>query len=240
MPRVSLQDSAKYSSGSGLPYFTLANDKDTARVRFMFESMEDLNDTNYVCHEVEVGDKKKYVNCLREYNDPKDACPFCAANIATKQVLFIPLYDVDEDKVKVWQRSAAFATKKFPSLLSRYKNFPSHIFEIERNGVKGDQRTTYELFEQDDDDTTLQDLPEIPDLEALGMILDKSAEDMEYYLEEETFPPEDDEDVKPRRSKDSRRSRNDDEEEEVRPRRTEDRGRRTAVKDKRRNREDTF
>ena len=66
----------------------------------------------------------------------------------------------------------------------------SQIFEIERSGKTGDQGTTYNIYRTEDpaDDKTLEDF-EMP--EVLGYkVLDKTAEEMEYYLENGDFPAE--------------------------------------------------
>jgi hypothetical protein len=80
----------------------------------------------------------------------------------------------------------------------------SHIVEIERNGKENDTKTTYELYDIDRDETTLEDLPEVPEILG-GIVMDKSAHDMYYYLEsgdDHEFPPEgEDVGVRRRRSK---------------------------------------
>ena len=68
----------KYGGHGGAGYFSLKNDKDVARVRFLYNSADDIE--GYAVHEVEIDGKKRYVNCLREYNQPLDTCPFCAAS----------------------------------------------------------------------------------------------------------------------------------------------------------------
>jgi hypothetical protein len=77
--------------------------------------------------------------------------------------------------------------------------------DVERHGKKGDTGTVYEVYETGCDDTTLEDLPEIPEI--LGtIILDKTAEDMEYYLDNECFPNND---GAPQRSSSARNERAD-------------------------------
>lgn len=197
MPRFRYDEADKYGGNGGAGFFSLKNDKDVARVRFMYNGIEDVS--GYAVHQVEIEGKKRYVNCLREYNDPKDKCPFCRANMFTQAKLFIPIYNIDEDKVQVWERGKKFIGK-ISSICSRYQNTVSHVFEIERNGAKGDTSTTYEIYEISDDETTLEDLPEFAD--PLGsMILDKSADDMEFFLDNEYFPPEGDEPVRRRDSR---------------------------------------
>lgn len=189
MARFNAETADKYGGQGGAGYFSLKNDKDVAQVRFMYDSVDDIE--GYAVHEVEIDGKKRYVNCLREYNEPKDKCPFCRANMFTTAKLFIPIYNIDQDRVQVWERGKNFIGK-ISSICARYPHVVSHKFEIERNGQKGDTSTTYEIYEVGSDDITLEDLPEQQNV--LGtLVLDKSADDMEFYLDNKYFPPEGDE-----------------------------------------------
>lgn len=183
----------RYGGQGGGGYFSLKDNGDIAVVRFMYDSIDDFN--GYAVHEVEIDGKKRYVNCLREYNSPIDDCPFCRERKYQTAKFFIPIYNVDEDKVQIWERGKKFASQ-MTSLMSRYSSsnqpFCSQMFEIERQGKKGDTSTTYGIYptKEGPDGTTLDDLPELPNILG-GVILDKSAEDMEYFLESGEFPPED-------------------------------------------------
>lgn len=188
MARFRYDEADKYGGQGGTGFFSLKNDKDVAQVRFMYNSIDDVE--GYAVHQVEIDGKKRYVNCLREYNEPKDVCPFCKANMYTQAKLFIPIYNIDEDKVQLWERGKKFFSK-ISSICARYPNVVSHKFEIERNGKPRETTTTYEIYEVDKDDTTLEDLPDVTS--PLGsVILDKSADDMEFYLDNEYFPPDGD------------------------------------------------
>jgi len=214
MARFNTETADKYGGQGGTGYFSLKNDKDTAQVRFMYNSIDDVE--GYAVHTVDIDDKKRYVNCLREYNQPVDVCPFCREKKQTAAKLFIPIYNIDEQRVQFWERGKKFVSK-ISSICSRYPNVVSHVFEIERNGKKGEQTTTYEIYEIKQDDTKLEDLPEVSD--PLGsVILDKSADDMEFFLDNGYFPP-DDEDM-PVRRRSSRNETEDDREEEHVSRRT--------------------
>lgn len=187
MARFRADEAEHYGGQGGAGYFSLKNDKDTAQVRFMYNSVDDI--TGYAVHEVEIDGKKRYVNCPREYNQPLDACPFCAKKKFTTVKLFIPIYNIDQDRVQIWERGKKFIGR-ISSLCARYPNTVSQIFEIERNGQKGDTQTSYEFYPIEKDDTTLDDLPEVPD--PIGtLVLDKSTDDMEFYLENGYFPPDD-------------------------------------------------
>lgn len=196
MARFNTETADKYGGQGGAGYFSLKNDKDVARVRFMYNGIDDVE--GYAVHQVEIDGKKRYVNCLREYNEPKDKCPFCRENKFTAAKLFVPIYNMDEEKVQVWERGKKFIAK-ISSICARYPDVVSHVFEIERNGKKGEQTTTYEIYEVDKDETTLEDLPEVAD--PLGtIVLDKSADDMEFFLDNGYFPPDGDEAPVRRRS----------------------------------------
>lgn len=188
MPRFYNDTADNYGNYERTSFFSLPNDKDTARIRFMYNNMDDV--FGYAVHEVEVGDKRKQVNCLREYTDPKDVCPFCAAGIPVKAKVYVPLYDVKEETVKIWERGKKYLGT-LSSICSRYasadKPLVSQVFEIERNGKKGDPATTYREYPIDRDNTTLKDLPEVPDV--LGsLVLDKTAEEMSYFVTHREFP----------------------------------------------------
>ena len=220
MGRVNLNDLDKYNSGSNdnkVKWLRLTDDKDTVQVRIMLEDVEDLNDYIYVTHKVTVGAKAKFpnvhINCLREYKDPVEKCPFCESGIAASVRVFLPVYNIEEDEVMFFDRPRSIIGK-IQGLMGRYKDFPSHIFEIERNGEAGDKGTTYEFYEVDDDDVTLDDLPEIP--QVLGSaVLDKTFDDMEYFVQEGAFPStSEDKPVKRRASSKRRQDEDEDTEEE--------------------------
>ena len=187
MARFNVTDADNYGGQGGGGYFSLKNNHDTARVRFMYNGIEDVE--AFSVHELDIpGSKKKLaVNCLREYGSPIDDCPFCKAGKPTRVKYYIPLYNISEGRVEIWERGKQFGNK-LSSMCSRYKNLVSHIFEIERNGEAGDQQTTYEIYEIEQDNTTLEDLPEVT-TEVLGkMVQDRSAEEMQYYLDRNVFP----------------------------------------------------
>ena len=183
--RVSVDDAEKYGGQGGGGYFSLKDDGDTARVRFLYDSIEDVE--GYCVHEVEIGDKKRYVNCLREYGDPVDKCPFCEAKKFTTVKYFVPIYNEDEDRIQTWERGKKFG-KELSSMCAHYPHLVSHLFDVERNGKKGDTGTFYKMYEAGQDDTTL-DAFEVPN--PLGThVLDKTADDMICYLNTGNFPVE--------------------------------------------------
>lgn len=218
MGRLGIEDYENYGNSSNTSFFSLKDDGDVARVRFMYNSAQDI--VGFAAHKIKIDDRDRFVNCLREYNEPVDKCPFCAAHNFQTVKLYVPLYNEDTKEVQLWERGKKFFGK-LGSLCARYSKadvpFVAYQFEIERNGKKGDKETTYEIYRTDDepDNTTLEDLPEIPN--PLGTILmDKTAEEMRYFLENEEFPEN-----SPSVSRGNRRER----EEEPQPTRRTPRGR---------------
>lgn len=197
MARFSVADADKYGGQGGGGFFRLVNDKDVARVRFLYEGIEDVE--GLAVHQVELDGKKRYVNCIREYGQPMDTCPFCAAKMFTTAKYFVPIYNIDEDRVQTWERGKQFGSK-LSSICGRYPKLVSHVFEIERNGKAGDTGTTYEIYPiGDSDDSQLSDF-EVPEVLG-GLVLDKSAEEMSYFLDYGEFPDDDNADASPRRSR---------------------------------------
>lgn len=240
MARFIADDANKYGGQGGRGFFSIKKNHGTKQVRFMYNKVEDVEGMSV--HKINIDGKDRYVNCLREYNDPISACPFCADSSIKKAEarLFVPIYSIDDDEVQIWDRGKTWF-QKITSLCSRYgskDNLVNHIFEIERNGEPNDMKTTYEIYPVDKDDTELSDLPEVTEVLG-GFVLDKTAEDMNYYLEEGEFPPTDD-DFKPVRPDDEdeapvRRREQSNERAERR-----DTGRRTPATNRSRRNEDTF
>lgn len=183
MARFNAQEADNYGNNGGAGFFGLKNHKDTAVIRFMYNTIEDVE--GFSVHEIEVEGKKRYVNCLRDYKDPVDVCPLCAAGAKVHAKLFLHVFDEEEGVVKTWDRGKKFFDK-IASLCTRYNPLVSTPFEIERNGKPNDTKTTYETFAQATDDITLEDLPEVE--EFLGtLILDKTAEELDFFLDNGYF-----------------------------------------------------
>jgi len=187
MARITHEEADRFSSGSNSDWFQLKNDRDVARVQFMHDSIDDIE--VYSVHRVMVGEKERYVNCLRTYDDPIDMCPFCASGMFVEPVRYVVMFQHDDERVKIWQRGKQFISK-LQGLMDRYQPFSQHVFEIERHGVAGDKQTKYEIYSMDRVDP--YDLSEVEYPQILGgIILDKTAEEMEIFLDTGQFPDTD-------------------------------------------------
>lgn len=190
MPRISASEAENYQSNLNGEWFSLKDDGDVARVQFMIDSIDELD--VFACHRVKVGDKERYVDCLRTYDEPIDKCPLCAEGVPVKPVRFVIMYQHDDGKVKIWERGKNFIAK-LQSLCNRYSPLSQYVFEIERVGKAGSKDTRYEIYPMDRVEPV--DLTQVEKPELLGgLILDKSAEEMDIFLDTGKFPQTESED----------------------------------------------
>lgn len=189
MARFGFNDADNYGQQNSGSFFTLKDDKDSAKVRFMYKTIDDLQ--GYVVHQVEIGDRKRYVNCLREYKDPVDNCPCCKAGYRQIPKLFLKLYNEDVGEAQIWERGKTYF-QRMAGLASHFNPLCNEVFEVQRNGKKGDMQTTYEFYPTGtsmDADVPDFDLDAVECSEPLGtIILDKNADEMEHYLQFGDFP----------------------------------------------------
>ena len=213
MARVSAQKIDSVTSTGG-DFLKLANDKDVQGVRFLYEDMSEIfYDTVHGIETINADGHKnyKYVDCLREENDSPDVCPLCANGHKNTAKLFLQMVTVDDNEVEsqnvtIWDRG-----KNFYKTLETYtRNLQKRgevntlcgvITEIERNGAKGDMKTSYDLFNCNGEARTLDELPAQIDVRAEGIVLEKTYEELEFYVENEYFDDEEapEEEVAPRR-----------------------------------------
>jgi len=157
---MGLQDKfEKYSGMSGgAEYFHLADDGDTALVRFLHINEGDLDKYgSKVVHKVDINGKERKVVCLLEN------CPLCEAGYKNRARLFLQLVEYDENgnilddgKVKVWERGKQILPDIL-DMLNRYAPIYRFTTEIVRHGAKGDPKTQYRLYPQLEDENTLKE-----------------------------------------------------------------------------------
>lgn len=181
MARFSFEEADNYGGGKS-SFFGLRDDGDTAKIRFL---LNDLNDLQGVAtHQIEVGDRRMDVECLRAYDEPVDNCPLCAAGYKQDAKLFIPVYDEGAKESKFWSRGKTYF-QKLSSLCSHYNPLVGTLFELERVGKKGDTNTTYETYMIKSDDAKVQDFPEIKPEGVCFQV--KTYEELERYLQTGEF-----------------------------------------------------
>lgn len=181
MGRITEEEAQKYTTSNG-SWFQLKNDKDVATIQFVVNTPEDL--APYLCHRVRVGEKERYVDCLASYGQE---CPLCHAGHQQKLVRFVIMYQHEDNQMKIWERGSTFI-KSLSGYMDRYgKDFTNMVFQIERNGKPGDMKTQYQLFNMPNINPI--DLTDMETPKIMGaIILEKTAEELEAYLQTGTFP----------------------------------------------------
>jgi hypothetical protein len=183
MARFSMADADNYTQSNAGSYFSLKDDKDTARVRFLYGTVDDIE--GYAVYKVKVGDKERYVNSIRAYNEPIENDPFAVAGYKVQAKLFIPLLNIDNGEIQFWERGKTYFSR-LASMASRYNPLYNEIIEVERNGKKGDTSTDYQFYPIENSPINLDEL-DIPS--PLGtIILDKTYDEMQYYVDHGCFP----------------------------------------------------
>lgn len=167
-------------------FFSLKENGDTAKIRFCYNSADEVEIRTI--HTVECNDgKKRKVECLREFGESRDKCPLCQEGNHPVQVrFFIWVLQYNEDGTvtkKLWERGKQFQNE-LESLNKRYQPLCKQVFEVERQGNKGDQTTRYGLFPimSEQGEYPIHQ-SELENKSVVGItVLNKTADEMERYL----------------------------------------------------------
>lgn len=193
MARLNLAEAESMGSNGGerINWFQLDEDGQVARVRILANTVDDLD--VFSLHRIALGNGERYINCLRTHeDDPIEKCPLCQDGKIRRASprVFLQLLNVDDGKVYVWDRGIQIITK-LRSVERRIQGpLYQTVIEIERNGRKGDQHTTYEFYPTSSRDSTLtlEQLPPRFDLENSGFIMNENADSIRTYLRTGDFP----------------------------------------------------
>lgn len=169
-------------------YFSLKDDGDKARVRFLFTGIDDV--VGHYVHKLTFANGKfRFVECLKnDYNDPEGICPICDAQTKESKILqkmWLPLWDIDQKKYLFWDRGPLFWTDTLLPLMQELCQggtpFCAHTFEVTRYGQAGDQETAYDVVDLGADSTTINDFFDIPDPVEI-IKLNRSFEELYNYV----------------------------------------------------------
>lgn len=118
--------------------FILQNDGDSADVVFLYHNR---NDVMYVStHYIKSDNSNGYVQCLGQ-----NICPACKRGIRVQNKLFIPMYDIANDKVVFWDRSTRFFSTLDTNVFQKVSDPSEFVFRITRHGMANDINTRYEI-----------------------------------------------------------------------------------------------
>lgn len=183
-------------------YFSLANDGDSAIVRFLHT---DINDFEVLdVHEIQLGGFNRKVNCLKTPNGSKDECPICQVNTfdedkngfthPLRRKMFIHMLKYDNPQTcveQVWERGKDYI-KKLHQLVEDYGPLHTRLYKVVRHGAKNSTDTTYDILPLDKDrfnpDLYVFNKDQLNYEKALGsIVLNETNESMKQYLETGNF-----------------------------------------------------
>ncbi len=190
-------------NGSDVGFFTLKNDNDEAVVRFMCDSTDDFE--ILTVHDVQIGQRYRKVNCIRDPREPLDNCPLCKNGTRISNRFFIKLIQYNRvtdpntgvqtivPQAMIWERSTAYA-KTLKSYLDNYGPLSDVICKIIRHGKAGDMQTTYEIVPNLSktvfpDEVYVKDPTLFGTFEAFGtIVMDRNYDEMAHFVATGEFP----------------------------------------------------
>lgn len=160
-------------------FLKLQDDGWYANVRFMYGPGESFQ--GFSVHNVSQDPTRpKYVPCLRGLNQPLDVCPLCKNGSKVNVQFYIPVYVVSivtvvngvqqeqpMNSVMLFQRGTTFKgciQSVLRSTSATGKPIVSSLFRLVRSGKAGDKGTQYIVEYAGTDETTLEQLPERPQI----------------------------------------------------------------------------
>ena len=159
MAKFSVNDAENYG-GDLSGYFTLKDDGDSAVVRFMYDSIDDIE--GYAIHKVTIGDRDVFINCLREYTDELSQCPLCANKNFQLGRFYFALYNETDEEIQIWTRGKQILKPLMTALNDINGPICGTPIRITRHGASGDKKTSYsfDVLKENADNISLEDLIE--------------------------------------------------------------------------------
>ena len=192
---------ANTGSGNYVQRFSLADDKDEAIVRIMHDDTRSFDIIS--SHNLQVNNRYRDVNCLRDFGEPVSKCPLCDAGMKPRTRIYIHLIQYTKDDMgnivavpKVWDRNINYA-EKLSAYIDNYGPLSDMICKIIRHGEKGSLQTTYEIIPNLSkvnypDNVYVKDTSYFENFDPIGSVVwSKSADDMRTYIATGDFPQAD-------------------------------------------------
>ena len=131
---------SQYQADKNGEFFVLPNDKDYADVIFLYRNTEDVlvADVHYITSSTYKG----YVHCC---GTGCPACNYGERGIRLDHKLFIPLYNIQKNKIEFWDRSTFFEQVLQKAVFASYPVPWQTVFRITRRGEAGSRDTKYDI-----------------------------------------------------------------------------------------------
>lgn len=135
---------SQYQEDKQGEFFVLPNDGDYADVVFLYKSINDVlvGDVHYIS----TPSYKGYAFCTG------NGCPACnyptqsGRGIRLDHKIFIPLYNIQKNKIEFWDRSTFFEQVLHKSVFNPFPDPSQAVFRITRRGEAGSRDTKYEIM----------------------------------------------------------------------------------------------
>lgn len=195
MARLNAEQAATFpSSGGRSSFLSLANDGDSAVVRFAYNTVDEMMGCDTI-HSIKNNQTDKYVtvDCLKtDYSNPDSVCPLCAAGIPMRKTYFLQVRNEETGEMQLWQRSESFVRDTLAPILKDYEDDGTPItgvpIKIVRKGAKGDLNTKYNLIPRQVDGMTLDQFPEDIDIRAEGIIKEYDFNTLQNFVQTGQLP----------------------------------------------------
>lgn len=131
----------QYQEDKNGQFFVLPNDKDYADVVFLYRNVNDVLVADV--HYINSADYKGYVHCCEK------GCPACnhgERGIRLDHKIFVPLYNIQKNKIEFWDRSTYFEQKLQKDVFGPFPNPSEAVFRVTRNGEAGSRDTKYDII----------------------------------------------------------------------------------------------
>lgn len=134
---------------SNSTFFQLKNDKDFAKVRLMYDSIDALQQDLYVVHELE---RKVYLCQRPEPGTPLGECALCSNGTSQKLKGILRFYHEDTKATTIWVRTYNWIVNNVIPIIEMTINenpgikVSDIVIRIQRSGAAGDMKTTYVLL----------------------------------------------------------------------------------------------
>lgn len=131
----------QYQADKNGDFFVLNNDGDYADVIFLYRNVNDVLVADV--HYINTMTYKGYVHCCEK------GCPACnygERGLRIDHKIFIPLYNIQKNKIEFWDRSTFFEQILQKHVFGPFPNPSETVFRITRRGDFGSRDTKYDIM----------------------------------------------------------------------------------------------
>ena len=133
---VKFSDFDKYSGNKGGNKYFSIKDKESATVRFLYNTYDDID--GIACHNVKIGDRYQLIACPRQEGEPLDVCKYCSGENKPVLRVAVPIFNEDSQQIEYWMKSGKFVGEDLKMVwdlvVQQNKPIASQQYIIKREG----------------------------------------------------------------------------------------------------------